>query len=216
MYTLATAALAVALGISLSAIPAMSADDNKTLKDKAVDAKDTVKEKTSEAWDKTKEKTSEAWDKTREKTVEAKDKIKAKVSGDKKESAEDKAEAAREKAEGKDTVGAKVDRGVEKTKAKARETKDKIAAQTESSADIRQAQMALKDKGHAPGPIDGIHGPRTSAALRAYQKAENIKVTGRLDADTKSHLMGQASSGATEPSASPAAPSPTTSGGSAS
>src|SRR2546425_1798181 len=216
MYTLATAALAVALGISLSAIPAMSADDNKTLKDKAVDAKDTVKEKTSEAWDKTKEttseawdkakeKTSEAWDKTKEKTVEAKDKIKAKVSGDKKESAEDKAEATREKADGKDTVGAKVDRGVEKTKAKARETKDKIAAQTESSADIRQAQMALKDKGHAPGPIDGIHGPRTSAALRAYQKAENIKVTGRLDADTKSHLMGQASSGATAttPSASP-------------
>src|SRR2546425_714305 len=117
MYTLATAALAVALGISLSAIPAMSADDNKTLKDKA-------------------------------------------------------------------------------------------AAQTESSADIRQAQMALKDKGHAPGPIDGIHGPRTSAALRAYQKAENIKVTGRLDAATKSHLMGQASSGATAPSASPAAEKP--------
>src|SRR3989454_10181757 len=114
MYTLATAALAVALGISLSAIPAMSADDNKTLKDKAVDAKDTVKEKTSEAWDKTKEKTSEAWDKTKEKTIEAKDKVKAKVSGDKK--AEDKAEAARDK----DTVGAKVDRGMDKTKAKAR------------------------------------------------------------------------------------------------
>jgi len=207
MYKLATAALAVALGISLSAIPAMSADDNKTLKDKAVDAKDTVKEKTSEAWDKTKETTSEAWDKAKEKTVEAKDKIKAKVSGDKKESAEDQAEAAR-KAEGKDTVGAKVDR--EKTKAKARETKDKIAAQTESSADIRQAQMALKEKGHDPGPIDGIHGPRTSAALRAYQKAENIKVSGRLDADTESHLMGQASGGstATTPSASPAAEKP--------
>src|SRR5213596_3403330 len=183
MYKLATAALAVALGISLSAIPAMSADDNKTLKNKAVDAKDTVKEKTSEAWDK------------------------AKVSGDKKESAEDQAEAAR-KAEGKDTVVAKVDRGVEKTKAKARETKDKIAAQTESSAEIRQGQMALKEKGHDPGPIDGIHGPRTSAALRAYQKAENIKVTGRLDADTESHLMGQASSGATTPSASPAAEKP--------
>src|SRR2546427_99841 len=166
MYKLATAALAVALGISLSAIPAMSADDKKTL--------------------------------------EAKDKIKAKV---KKESAEDQAEAAR-KAEGKDTVGAKVDRGVEKTKAKARETKDKIAAQTESSAEIRQGQMALKEKGHDPGPIDGIHGPRTSAALRAYQKAENIKVTGRLDADTESHLMGQASSGATTPSASPAAEKP--------
>jgi len=85
MYKLATAALAVALGISLSAIPAMSADDNKTLKDKAVDAKDTVKEKTAEAWDKTKEKTREA-----------KDKIKAKVSGDKKESAEDQGQGARD------------------------------------------------------------------------------------------------------------------------
>src|SRR5438552_1156880 len=70
--------------------------------------------------------------------------------------------------------------------------------------------MTLKDKGHDPGPIDGIHGPRTSAPLRAYQKAENIKVTGRLDADTKSHLMGQASGGstATTPSASPAAEKP--------
>src|SRR5881296_1735894 len=95
MYKLATAALAVALGISLSAIPAMSADDNKTLKDKAVDAKDTVKEKTSEAWDKTKEKTSEAWDKTKEETVEAKDKIKAKVSGDKKECAEGRGQGHR-------------------------------------------------------------------------------------------------------------------------
>ena len=209
MHKLATAALVVALGLAWSTLPAIGADENKTVKDKAVDAKDKVKEKTSEAWDKTKEKTSEAWDKTKEKTTEAKDKVKAKVSGDKKESAEDKAEAAR-KAEGKDTVGSKVDRGIDKTKAKARDTKDKIAAQTESSADIRQAQMALKDKGHAPGPIDGVHGPRTSAALRAYQKAENIKVTGRLDSETKSHLMGQASTGATAttPSASPAAEKP--------
>src|SRR5712664_3375267 len=181
MHKLATAALAAAMSLSLSAIPAIGADPNdKTLKDKAIDAKDTVKEKTTEAWDKTKEK-----------AVEVKDKVKAKVSGDKK--AEDKAEATKEKADGKDTVGAKVDRGIDKTKAKARDTKDKIAAQTEKSSDIRQAQMALKEKGHDPGPIDGVHGPRTSSALRDYQKAENIKVTGRLDSETKSHLMGQAS-----------------------
>ena len=214
MHKFATAALAVALGISLSAVPAMSADD-KTVKEKAVDAKDTVKEKTSEAWDKTKEKTSEAWDKTKEKTVEAKDKVKAKVSGNKKESAEDKAEAAR-KAEGKDTVGAKVDRGIEKTKAKAHEAKEKISTKGEKS-DVRQAQMALKEKGIDPGPIDGIHGPRTTAALGSYQQAENIKVTGRLDTETKSHLMGGQASGSTSPttpSASPAAPSATGTGGS--
>src|SRR5213078_2598915 len=205
MHKFTTTALAVALGLAWSTMPVIAADD-KSVKEKAADTKDTVKEKTSEAWDKTKEKTSEAWDKTKEKTGEAKDKVKAKVSGDK---AEDKAERAKDKAEAKgDTVGNKVDRGVDKTKAKAREAKDKVAGKMESSDDVRQAQTALKDKGHDPGPIDGIHGPRTSAALRAYQKAENIKVTGRLDADTESHLMGQASSGATTPSASPAAEKP--------
>src|SRR5213082_2055274 len=172
MHKFTTTALAVALGLAWSTMPVIAADD-KSVKEKAADTKDTVKEKTSEAWDKTKEKTSEAWDKTKEKTGEAKDKVKAKVSGDK---AEDKAERAKDK-----------------TKAKAREAKDKVAGKMESSDDVRQAQTALKDKGHDPGPIDGIHGPRTSAALRNYQKSENIKVTGRLDSETRTHLMGQAS-----------------------
>jgi peptidoglycan hydrolase-like protein with peptidoglycan-binding domain len=174
MHKLAIIALAAAMGLAWSTMPAVAADSDKTVKDKAVDAKDTVKEKTSEAWDKTKEKTSEAWDKTKEKTTEAKD---------------------------------KVDRGIDKTRAKTREAKDKVAGKMERSDDIRQAQTALKDKGHDPGPIDGIHGPRTSAALRSYQKAENIKVTGRLDSGTRSHLMGQAS--ATPSTATPAA-SPST------
>jgi len=198
MHKLATAALAVALGLAWSTLPAIAADPSKDQS-----TTDKVKEKAAETWDKTKEKTSEAWDKTKEKTVETKDKVKDKIGGNKKESAEDKAEAAR-KAEGKDTVGAKVDRGLDKTKAKARDTKDKIAAKTESSDDVRQAQTALKEKGQDPGPIDGIHGPRTSAALRSYQKTENIKETGRLDSETKAHLMGgQASSTTAAPSASP-------------
>src|SRR5882762_10341329 len=187
MHKLATTALAVALGLAWSTLPAIAADPSKD----------------QSTTDKVKEKAAETWDKTKEKTVEAKDKVKDKLSGNKKESAEDKAEAAR-KADGKDTVGAKVDRGLDKTKAKARETKDKIAAKTESSDEVRQAQTALKEKGQDPGPIDGIHGPRTSAALRSYQKAENIKVTGRLDSETKAHLMGgQASSTTATPSASP-------------
>jgi hypothetical protein len=198
MHKLVTTALAVAMGLAWSTLPAIAADPSKDQS-----TTDKVKEKAAETWDKTKEKTSGAWDKTKEKTVETKDKVKDKLSGNKKESAEDKAEAAR-KADGKDTVGAKVDRGLDKTKAKARETKDKIAAKTESSDEVRQAQTALKEKGQDPGPIDGIHGPRTSAALRSYQKAENIKVTGRLDSETKAHLMGgQASSTTATPSASP-------------
>jgi peptidoglycan hydrolase-like protein with peptidoglycan-binding domain len=168
MYKLATTALAVALGFSLSAIPAMGADTDKSVKDKAIDAKDTIKDKASNAWDKTKEKTSETWDKTKEKATEAKDKIKDKTTS----------------------------------------AKDKVRAKAGPSDDIRQAQQALKDKGHDPGPIDGLMGPHTASAVRDYQKAENLKVTGRLDSETKSHLTGgQASS---EPSGTPAA-SPSTS-----
>jgi peptidoglycan hydrolase-like protein with peptidoglycan-binding domain len=178
MHKLAIIALAAAMGLAWSTMPAVAADSDKTVKDKAVDAKDTVKEKTSEAWDKTKAKTSEAWDKTKAKTSEAWDKTKEKST------------------EAKDKV-----------KDTARDTKDKLAGKMESSSDIRQAQTALKEKGHDPGPIDGIHGRRTSAALRSYQKAENIKVTGRLDGETRTHLMGQAS--ATPSTATPAA-SPST------
>jgi len=176
MHKLTIIALAAAMGLAWSTLPAVAADTDKTVKDKAVETKDTVKEKTSEAWDKTKDKTSDAWDKTKAKTSETWDKTKEKST------------------EAKDKV-----------KDTARDTKDKLAGKMESGADIRQAQTALKEKGHDPGPIDGVHGPRTSAALREYQKAENIKVTGRLDSETRVHLMGQKSSSATTtPSASPA------------
>src|SRR5262245_7596390 len=175
MHKLTIIAVTAAMGLAWSTMPVAAADTDKTLKDKAVDTKDTVKEKTSEAWDKTKDKTSGAWDKTKEKTSEAWDKTKEKST------------------EAKDKV-----------KDTARDTKDKLAAKMESGDDIRQAQTALKEKGQDPGPIDGVHGPRTSAALRSYQKAENIKVTGRLDSETRLHLIGRTSSSpTTTPSASP-------------
>lgn len=53
---------------------------------------------------------------------------------------------------------------------------------------IRQAQRALKDKGHDPGPIDGVLGRRTRAALRHYQQAEGLNVTGQLDTETGARL----------------------------
>ncbi len=49
-------------------------------------------------------------------------------------------------------------------------------------------QQALKDKGFDPGPIDGTVGPRTTAAVRAYQKAENLALTGQMDRDTAAKL----------------------------
>lgn len=53
---------------------------------------------------------------------------------------------------------------------------------------VKMAQEALKEKGYDPGAIDGAMGPRTSGAIRDFQQAEGLRVTGRLDAETRSKL----------------------------
>ena len=49
---------------------------------------------------------------------------------------------------------------------------------------ITSVQRALKEKGFNPGPIDGIMGPRTRAALRRFQKANNLASGGVLTKET--------------------------------
>ena len=49
---------------------------------------------------------------------------------------------------------------------------------------IKKVQETLRDKGYDPGPIDGVMGSQTRQALSQYQKAENLPVTGHLDAET--------------------------------
>lgn len=53
---------------------------------------------------------------------------------------------------------------------------------------VRGIQKALQEKGMDPGPIDGVMGPRTQAALRAYQKDQQLPETGQLDAQTREKL----------------------------
>jgi peptidoglycan hydrolase-like protein with peptidoglycan-binding domain len=53
---------------------------------------------------------------------------------------------------------------------------------------VRSAQQALQSKGMDPGPTDGIIGPRTQSALRAYQKEQNLPQTGQLDDQTRLKL----------------------------
>ncbi|MGH7794311.1 MAG: peptidoglycan-binding domain-containing protein [Candidatus Binatia bacterium] len=57
-----------------------------------------------------------------------------------------------------------------------------------SKQDITKAQEALMNKGHNPGSIDGIMGPQTRAAIKAFQGANGLKQTGRLDAQTAEKL----------------------------
>jgi hyperosmotically inducible periplasmic protein len=49
-------------------------------------------------------------------------------------------------------------------------------------------QQALEDKGFDPGGTDGVMGPRSAAALMAYQKSENLPTTGTMDGDTGAKL----------------------------
>jgi peptidoglycan hydrolase-like protein with peptidoglycan-binding domain len=63
---------------------------------------------------------------------------------------------------------------------------------TQSSDAVREVQQALQQKGHDVGPIDGVMGPKTSAALREFQQAEGLKASGRLDRQTLSALGVQA------------------------
>jgi TonB family protein len=55
--------------------------------------------------------------------------------------------------------------------------------------EVRQAQERLHQAGFQPGPADGLPGPQTTAALRAYQRSRSLSVTGGLDAATK-HALG--------------------------
>lgn len=53
---------------------------------------------------------------------------------------------------------------------------------------VRRAQIALKDQGYYEGESDGVMNPRTSGALRAYQKEHRLSETGDLDPQTAKSL----------------------------
>ena len=51
-----------------------------------------------------------------------------------------------------------------------------------------EAQIALARAGFSSGPIDGVGGPQSAAALRAYQESHDLPATGALDATTRARL----------------------------
>ena len=53
-----------------------------------------------------------------------------------------------------------------------------------SQTEVKSAQQKLKDDGYYNGKIDGSDGPMTRAAIRKYQKSQNLTVNGRLDQQT--------------------------------
>jgi peptidoglycan hydrolase-like protein with peptidoglycan-binding domain len=50
---------------------------------------------------------------------------------------------------------------------------------------VKQVQMKLHDGGYyKQGPVDGVWGPGTEVAVRAFQKDHNLGSTGQLDVPT--------------------------------
>jgi lipoprotein-anchoring transpeptidase ErfK/SrfK len=54
--------------------------------------------------------------------------------------------------------------------------------------DVLEAQIALERQRISSGSIDGVMGPQTRAAIRAFQRKTNLPGTGELDAETKARL----------------------------
>ena len=81
----------------------------------------------------------------------------------------------------------------------AKSTRDRIA----------NLQRALRRLGYDPGPVDGISGARTRAAIRAFQADAGLPVTGQISEGLESAVLaavvaaGQAPAPAPEPTHSP-------------
>ena len=60
---------------------------------------------------------------------------------------------------------------------------------SQASQDVESVQRALAEAGHDPGAIDGVMGPRTTAALKAYQQQHELEPTGQLDDATRAKLQ---------------------------
>jgi vacuolar-type H+-ATPase subunit H len=185
MKSLTTAVCALALGIAWTAAPATAQETKERAERKADQIEDKAEQKADQI-------ESDAKRKARE----------TRAQGDA------EADRVRGKTDGRsDTVGDKMDRAWDKTKATTREMKDKVTGDERDygrvSADVRSAQQALQAQGFDPGAIDGVMGPRTSAAVRDFQQKENLTVTGQLDAETRARLTAggaPAASPASEPS----------------
>lgn len=88
---------------------------------------------------------------------------------------------------------------------------------------VRETQQLLTDLGYRPGPVDGVFGRKTGAAISSYQSTAGLSVTGEpsqalLDSlrASKGAMGGAGSEAASAPAPSPApaaavqpAPSPT-------
>ena len=68
----------------------------------------------------------------------------------------------------------------------------------------REIQEGLEAAGFDPGGVDGLFGPRTRAAIRAWQSAQGFRATGYLDEASAAALRASATDERLLPAAAPA------------
>lgn len=59
--------------------------------------------------------------------------------------------------------------------------------------DVLEAQQRLRANGFDPGPLDGVYGRQTEAAVRSFQAANGLLVDGIIGPSTWSRLSGEPS-----------------------
>jgi peptidoglycan hydrolase-like protein with peptidoglycan-binding domain len=189
--SLMTAGIALALGVVWTAGPALA---QQTTGEKIENKAEKVGDKLERAADKTGEKARKATDKAEDKTDRTADKGESKM-----DKVKDKARELKDKVKAKTTD--KMDRGDKADKLDRK--MDRMNARAEHR-DVMAMQQALRDKGHDPGPVDGVMGPRTRAALMDYQRKEGITPTGSWNDETATKLGVRMSSAKTptDPAAS--------------
>lgn len=67
-----------------------------------------------------------------------------------------------------------------------------------STAEVEELQTGLRQLGHDPGPVDGILGPQTRNAVRAYQEAAGLPVDGMVTRDLIAALRASQTAGMTK------------------
>jgi peptidoglycan hydrolase-like protein with peptidoglycan-binding domain len=64
-------------------------------------------------------------------------------------------------------------------------------ARRHGSRAVRALQLRLRTGGFKPGPIDGLFGPLTQAAVRRFQRKHDLKVDGIVGPQTRRPLLAQ-------------------------
>lgn len=63
--------------------------------------------------------------------------------------------------------------------------------QPANSAAVGRVQAGLAELGYDPGPVDGVLGARTTAAIKKYQSDHGLLVDGRPTAELAQHIEGR-------------------------